>query len=402
MFCVASADLAAACSSACRRGAQAWSSIRLARSPASRLWPVSDCPRFAHCDASPCLAKDDCAESCFRHSFYSGPLRGIFSNLRRRSILQDVQTLILDGLAVTAELCHEIISDRSFSVKILSLRGSKHLNESQLRGALQFACRNSRPEGAPRLKGVYIFTSPGSQVAASAAPGGTAAASTIGAGWNHKSHRALQLALDDGGQGWYAQKGRMITRMVADDWAATLQACHGIISFDTVLCRGPRHVNSPVYGKYASSVAASQRLLSVATYALDACAACGTAPEGRIVHGESPLSLLPLLAPPSVLSSTLKAATHPQPSGNARPFFVARCAECLRDRYCASCHRWWCESCYQHPSTSMNAAVTEPVMVLDDDGSDTLEQEDGMSKPKVCQDLCDECMSDRLRARLKV
>ena len=41
-------------------------------------------------------------------SFYGGPLQGIFNTLRRRHILQDVQTLILDGLSVTSDLLSDL------------------------------------------------------------------------------------------------------------------------------------------------------------------------------------------------------------------------------------------------------------------------------------------------------
>lgn len=68
-------------------------------------------------------------ENVTEDDFYSGPLRGIFSTLERRHILRDVQTLVLDGLSVTADLCHEIISDPKFNVRILSIRGVKNLNE---------------------------------------------------------------------------------------------------------------------------------------------------------------------------------------------------------------------------------------------------------------------------------
>jgi hypothetical protein len=30
----------------------------------------------------------------------------------------------------------------------------------------------------------------------------------------------------------------------------------------------------------------------------------------------------------------------------AKARFIPRCYDCIRDRYCSGCHRWWCESCY--------------------------------------------------------
>ena len=62
-----------------------------------------------------------------RHSFYSGPLRGIFAMLQRRDLLSCVQTLVLDGLSVTADLCNEIIADPRYNVSFLYISGVKNL-----------------------------------------------------------------------------------------------------------------------------------------------------------------------------------------------------------------------------------------------------------------------------------
>lgn len=65
--------------------------------------------------------------------------------------------MVLDGLAVTFELCSEILLDDTYNVRILSIRDVTNLNENKLRHALSYACRPGRPEGTPRLKGLYIF-----------------------------------------------------------------------------------------------------------------------------------------------------------------------------------------------------------------------------------------------------
>ncbi|KLO88674.1 uncharacterized protein LW93_4484 [Fusarium fujikuroi] len=151
--------------------------------------------------------------------FYAGPLRGIFSTLRQRDILRDVQSLILDGLSVTAELCHDIINDPSYSVRMLSIRGVNNLNQGKLRAALAYACRSSRPENTPRLKAVYVFG---------------------------------PMPCDENSQdsdAWWSKKGRVLNSTSdMDDWAQCLLACQGLISFDAVLCQGPRHANSPAFG----------------------------------------------------------------------------------------------------------------------------------------------------------
>ena len=43
-------------------------------------------------------------ESLTEDDFYAGPLRGIFSKLHQKQLLRSVQTLVLDGLSVPADL----------------------------------------------------------------------------------------------------------------------------------------------------------------------------------------------------------------------------------------------------------------------------------------------------------
>ncbi|KAG6032327.1 hypothetical protein E4U41_007241 [Claviceps citrina] len=111
--------------------------------------------------------------------------------IRQQNFLQDVQTLILDGLSVTSDLCHEIINDPSYSVRVLSIRDVRNLNQAKLRGALQYACRPSRPESSPRLKAIYVF---GSKEADPEQTSGS-----ISAGWNRKSQQVLPALLKNEG-----------------------------------------------------------------------------------------------------------------------------------------------------------------------------------------------------------
>ncbi|KAK3113196.1 hypothetical protein LTR53_009738, partial [Teratosphaeriaceae sp. CCFEE 6253] len=71
-------------------------------------------------------------ESLTEDDFYAGPLRGICFNLHQKSILQYVQTLVLDGLSVPADLVREIVSEDRYNVHILSLREAKNLNQAKL------------------------------------------------------------------------------------------------------------------------------------------------------------------------------------------------------------------------------------------------------------------------------
>ncbi|AEO59174.1 hypothetical protein MYCTH_2139749 [Thermothelomyces thermophilus ATCC 42464] len=333
--------------------------------------------------------------------FYAGPLRGIFSKLRRADILRDVQVLSLDGLSVTAELVHDILTDPSFSVRILSIRGVKNMNERKLRAALQYACRQSRPEGAPRLKGLYVFGPRDASPPASASPP-TAAAAAVATTWNARSQKALTASLAEEPEAWYVRRGNQFPNLpnrISPEWASTLVACAGVISFDAVLCTGPRHFNSPAWGKvYLEAPDASVPHFSVATHSLGGCASCGSAPEGWTVWGEellaasggrdadadadagadadgcrrrtsesyvADLARFPLLAPPPMHSASLRVAMCPtgQSVKPRRPFspsgkqqgaarFIPRCFDCIRDRYCAGCHKWWCEACYVGPRAS--------------------------------------------------
>lgn len=342
--------------------------------------------------------------------FYSGPLRGIFSSLGRAGWLANVHTLILDRVAVTAELVHEILTSPAYNVRILSLRGARHLNEQQLRRALQAACRPTRPAGTPRLRGLYIF------------------------GDGSESNNSDDVCkTGHAGDIWYRNGGRVlaktgnsnssIARAFATEWANTLMDCRGIIAFDGVLCNGPRHVNSPVFGKFpvssnnqdsgngnngssgsnssgsgsnsntASNVAPAPPF-ALAAYSLGGCASCGNAPEGWTTWGDenvlsttpsagadpaagSYVSRYPLLWPPPRLTSSLRAAmcpagerVHPLRPGlsdsgcsnghveaHEPPRFIARCEGCLTERMCFSCGRWWCESCMPNTSLSHTMAI---------------------------------------------
>ncbi len=160
-------------------------------------------------------------------SFYSGPLRGIFSSLRRANLLRDVQTLVLDGLSVTAELVHEIINDPSFFVRILSIRGVRNMNENKLRQALEYACRSSRADDTPRLRGLYVF--------------GPKDGLLDAASQTYKGVKLLSSE-EHAKEAWYVRRGAQFAVLViGEDWANTLAACQGIIAFDAALCCGLKH-----------------------------------------------------------------------------------------------------------------------------------------------------------------
>ncbi|CAK7218276.1 hypothetical protein SBRCBS47491_003455 [Sporothrix bragantina] len=355
-------------------------------------------------------------ENLTEDEFYSGPLRGAFRALRRPGIytnglggqwLSGVHTLILNNVSVTAELVHEILRSPEYNVRILSLRNAKHCNEVQLQHILRTACRPSRPDGTPKLRGLYIFGGGGRS-------GETGWDNALGGYQQHHSTSASTgLHKDDNPNGdelWYRSRGRVLSRNTASaEWATTLMACRGVLAFDGVLCNGPRHANSPAFGQIpglmsgggigtgsttSGRISPNHRppaspphtMFAMAHFALDGCAGCGGAPEGWTTwgnpmqarpgeEGDPSLSQFPMLWPPPLLSSNPRVTMCPEgESVNANRFtssssshnhghdhahgeshvdnndkapsqFIARCEWCAYGRLCALCHRWWCESC---------------------------------------------------------
>lgn len=311
-------------------------------------------------------------ENVTEDDFYGGPLTYIFNTLNRRGILQDVQTLVLDGLSVPAGLVSEIITQRQYNVRILSIRGVSHLNERKLQQVLKDAVQSSRPLNTPKLQALYVFgpkevaPTPRVQQHVNRYPPGIAPIDTIplygvihsrgaqiGAQWNDKPQDTLAHEIVRDCDKWYSGGGKVIAKPPSIEWAHTIAACRSIISFDAVLCRGPRHIATP--GKHGSTSHAMRyeghnAYLEprVATHSMRRCHACGTAPEMFSKFGVSPIHEFPLLAPPPLHASTVKAAKTPSISSPSS--LLVRCVDCLRGRFCESCHIWWCENCYEVPS----------------------------------------------------
>ncbi|KAM3432090.1 hypothetical protein MY4824_006757 [Beauveria thailandica] len=331
----------------------------------------------AHIDGGEVSTSTQLDESLTEDEFHAAPLRDLFSTLQRRNILQDVQTLVLDGLSVTADFCHDIINGPEFKIRLLSIRDVKNLNHGKLRGALQYACRPSR-DGSPRLKGIYLFGPKDDESTQSVAPRESPTA--VGPDQDHSRSSALTEALQRSDDAWWDVKGRQLMRPIQKEWANCLLACSGVVAFDALLCRGPRHHNSPAAG-HAKVLA--ELGPAVATYSLSGCEGCGKAPEGMISPSSHTVTDLPLLAPLPILCSSLRAATAPSLTATA---FVPRCAECIRERYCHCCNKWWCESCYQLPGLG---SQHEPAVVIvdDTDNIDQLENymflEEAIPKQKV-------------------
>lgn len=314
-------------------------------------------------------------EALTEDDFYSGPLRGIFNKLEKKNVLEHVYTLVLDGLSVPADLVREIVAEDRFNVRILSIREAEHLNERKLQQVLRYAVRPTRPAGTPRLKGLYVFgakepgpvTEPVSrknQRSPPRTPGGVMSSlgAQIGAEWNQRSSDALSSALARSEHHkWYQSAGRVLHKRPSAEWAETLKACEGIIFFDAVLCRGPRH---DLAASRADSGPQNAYLHpAVASIALgpSGCQSCHSCQEGPAEFGSSPAHHLPLLSPPPLHSSTAQSAQKPSVSpGSPFPKLIARCEDCLRGRWCERCNKWWDEKCYagsSNPHSHVNGST---------------------------------------------
>lgn len=326
-------------------------------------------------------------EALTEDEFYSGPLRGIFSTLSRRKVLRYVQTLILDGLSVPADLVQEIMAEERFNVRVLSIRETTHLNERKLMQGLRYAVRPTRPSRTPRLRALYVFgqierskrntVANGSNPAETARAGGVTASegAQIGAAWNERSHQALHASVASSDDPWYQPTGRMMKKTPVKEWAETLQLCEGIIAFDAVLCRGPRH--NDFQNAHGEETTGGWLPPAIANVALgpSGCAKCGSSPEGPGICKQSPAHHLPLLSPPSTRSSSALDSQIPSATlETSYPPLYVRCEDCLRGRWCERCNKWWDEACYVAPGTGrQRQAEVRDVISVGSDGAPATE-----------------------------
>ena len=309
--------------------------------------------------------------------YYARPLRNVFSSLKSRNVLQDVRTLVLDGLAVPLGLVREILCEEAYNIRIISLRCVKELGDEKLIQLLRYLIRPSRKE-PPKLKGLYYFTPTRGDADYSAAnlrlcqrqqQGGVtnSLGAQLGAGASSSGalHRELVQSCWHQNNPWYGTI-REVLRMepeIAVQWASLIEACEGLIAFDAVLCR--QHNNVLAHPEVGHVSTRSVETIydarpSLATISLSGCQKCGSSPEGPACPGKSPESQLPLLTPPPMHSSSVKAAQRLGTNGLSHPQFIARCRQCLKDRWCESCNAWWCDSCYTVPKRRVLSTLAPP------------------------------------------
>ncbi|EXJ91159.1 hypothetical protein A1O1_04268 [Capronia coronata CBS 617.96] len=309
-------------------------------------------------------------ENLTEDEFYAGPLRGVLGKLARIKVLQNIQTLVLDELAsVTHDLISDIVLGPEYNVRILSVRRCLNLNHSKLQQLLRHICRPSRPEGTPRLQGIYVFTQP-APINQQTSDSSFLASGVTGS-------QGVQLgaaAVPHGEPGvsgidpWYAPSGQVITLGHAQrsSWEETLMACKGIISFDAVLCTHMHADMAPVLHVASRDYLTENKagIPPLATIALgpSGCAGCGRPPAGAPVWGESDPSEFPLLWPPPSSGRVVDAVRPPLrlgENGEALPQrLIVSCTWCLTNRHCESCHRWWCADCY-NPTVSKKLSDLE-------------------------------------------
>lgn len=272
-------------------------------------------------------------ESLTEDEFYSGPLRGVFGKLNRMHILKSVNTLILDGLAsVTSDLLHDVVTSDEYRIRLLSVRKCPNLNPAKLQQLLAYICRPGRPDGTPRLQGLYFFTNPTHTKATADHAGVTGQdGAQLGALPTFKGSI-------DHVDPYYAPSGRVVqlNRGDATFWAQTISACKGLIWFDAVLCT---HMHSDMDPVISGTIREERPELSpLATLALGpaGCTGCGGAPEGAPVWGESAYDEFPLLWPPPPSGQIVDAIRPPTLSaaGSNPQRLIVSCQWCVDNRHC--------------------------------------------------------------------
>ncbi|KAK6519963.1 hypothetical protein TWF506_000257 [Arthrobotrys conoides] len=277
-------------------------------------------------------------EALTEEEFFSGPLRGIFYSLTQQKILQNVSTLILDGMAVTTDILEEIMLDTSggFNVRVLSVRGCFKFNYPQVetKKIFQLIRAAVTQPTPPRLKALYIFgcTTPITYLK--------------DPNWRAEALRLFPNSVaylpEDP---WYLPLSSS-PRQIIDHFGnlpginaeKIIEAAEGVMKFDFILCRGPNH---------DSNFTEDPIVMRLAALPLGfGCMSCGTSPEGPGVYGKTPSGWLPLLAPPPITTSSVEAAWRPpkKPDGTY-PELYARCYTCVQHRRCTRCRSWICENC---------------------------------------------------------
>jgi len=207
----------------------------------------------------------------------------------------------------------------------------------------------------------------------------------------------LSSVLEPDADPWYRPSGVLSFADHVAEWADVLSVCRGIIAFDGVLCRGPRHsilslVEDSNPDTKISVATGGFMAPASATVVLgpSGCQICHSAPEGLAIPGEVPTDYLPLLEPPPRHTSSLHLAQK-APHSMVPLLLLARCKACLVDRWCEGCNKFWCENCYQTSEASTYTQM-QKVEAIENGGGSGLRM--GIKRECFeCGRLCYNCNS---------
>ena len=308
---------------------------------------------------------------------YAQRFRAVFTMLENRNVIQDVRTLILDGLYVPSPIIEDILFNERYQIRLLSLRNPGSLLNHDLLRMLHHLVRPSRPKGTPKLRGFYLFGLPNKSLGIDEVmerPEVVSITASMGAqlgadnqlyyGRGDMDGFSKLFGEDPYSGSPYRNPGisndlvRHQRYEIESDWPGLLEACAGLIAFDAVLCRHNRDF-----------IPISEPRLAIVRLA--GCKSCGTCPEGPAYPGTSHVDHLPLLSPPPLHSSKVEVAQRIDTDSRPYPPLILRCLTCLKDRWCERCNVWWCESCYTIPkrrcSTKGDPASTVSGPASDED-----------------------------------
>lgn len=325
---------------------------------------------------------------------YTQTMLFVFTILENRNWIHDVRTLILDGLFVPIKIIKDLLCNERYQIRLLSLRGAYRLDIDELMRILRHLIRPSRPNGTPKLRGIYLFGQPNRTQEVyefnhvKDRPQAIGITTSVGAQLGAGSH--VDYGLTDlrklpedpyrdspyGAPGpWNVLTSIWVSHEWPDSQPEILEACAGLISFDAVLCRHDRESVLDPRPEFA-------------TVRLTGCMSCGTCPEGPAYPGASPADHLPLLSPPPWHSSKVEVAQRMNTYGQPYPPLILRCRTCLKDRWCERCNAFWCESCYTIPN-NRGPSKRDPASTI----SGPISNED----IKVHNGLCvSKCLMDEL------
>lgn len=261
---------------------------------------------------------DDHGHSVEERERYCLPLKKLANISWKRDLLPTVQTLILDRQYVHVDMVRDILLDHACQIRLLSLIDVRGLDRLDFQHLIDDIFRGGRRLDSPRLEAIYYFGPP----------------SVSG----KFCDQPVASDADEDPNPWYLRSKVAFQPPEFEFlYSALLRATQGVLVWDAVLCRAPRHTypNPRYIIPTIASVALGPR----------GCHICHSSPEGP----GSTVNQLPLLSPPPLHSSLIKVAQE-VPSNGPRtaplPFY-ARCVSCLKHRWCVRCNKWWCENCYQ-------------------------------------------------------